>query len=88
MFDILKKLYDEATSEYIRGRIREIAQYEFNRIFHADGSLTEEEIRLGTQQGKIAAIREYRSRTGLGLKEAKDAVEDYFLRKGLKFLQR
>jgi hypothetical protein len=47
--------------------------------------LTPSEERLGIEQGKIACIKAHRSRTNYGLKESKDAVEAYFLRKGLNF---
>jgi len=48
-------------------------------------AVTKTEESLGINQGKIAAIKEYRSRTGLGLKESKEAVEEHFTRKGLTF---
>lgn len=85
MITELHSLYNRATSNYVRERIREIALYEFNRMFTIDGTLTTEEIRLGEKEGKISAIREYRSRTGKGLKEAKDTVENYFAKYGFQF---
>lgn len=47
--------------------------------------LTAYEIDLGVKQGKVAAIKEYRSRTCSSLLEAKNAVENYFSRNGLRF---
>lgn len=85
MLDELKNLYAKATSEYVRSRIREIAQYEFNLMFHPDNNLTMEEVRLGREHGKISAIKEYRGRTGAGLREAKDVVENYFIKYNLTF---
>lgn len=37
----------------------------------------EEQAKAREQYGKIQAIKLYRERTGMGLKEAKDAVEDW-----------
>jgi len=39
--------------------------------------LTPKEINLINQGNKILAIRNYRERTGIGLKEAKQAIEAY-----------
>ena len=47
--------------------------------------LTGLEIRLGEDRGKIAAIKEYRNRTGSSLLDSKNAVEAYFSRHFLNF---
>lgn len=46
----------------------------------ADPNLNEKEIALVRDNKKIAAIREYRVRTGIGLYDAKDAVEGWMLK--------
>lgn len=43
----------------------------------ADPGLTDEVRRLVDEGKKIHAIKEYRTATGAGLREAKDAVEEY-----------
>lgn len=57
---------------------REFAFAEARRL--ADPNLNEEEIALVRDDKKIGAIKEYRQRTGLGLREAKDAVEGWMLK--------
>jgi ribosomal protein L7/L12 len=52
-----------------------------------DKNLTAGEIRIGKEKGKIPSIKAYRERTGVGLKEAKDFVEDYFTKYNLEFGQ-
>jgi large subunit ribosomal protein L7/L12 len=47
------------------------------------GDLDDEVASLVQQGRKIEAIRVYRKRTGVGLKEAKDAVEDLAARRGI-----
>lgn len=47
--------------------------------------LTPEEVRAGQFEGKIACIKLHRSRTQCGLKESKDAVENYFARNRIDF---
>ncbi len=47
--------------------------------------ITDLEIALGRQNGKIAAIKEVRTRLGYGLKDAKDFVEAEFKRLGYNF---
>lgn len=46
---------------------------------------TQEEIDLGINAGKIPAIKKYRERTHGGLAEAKQTLEAYFDKHGLKF---
>ena len=46
-------------------------------IEYTDPALSEEVRRLAVAVGKIQAIKLHREQTGLGLKEAKDAVEAY-----------
>lgn len=82
----LHNLYIKSDSNYVRDRLREIAQYEFNRMFQPDSTLTVEEVSLGKKEGKISAIREYRSRTGKSLIESKNMVENYFSKYGFQFL--
>jgi ribosomal protein L7/L12 len=48
-----------------------------------DGDLEDEVVSLLEQGRKIEAIKRYRERTGVGLKEAKDAVERMAERRGL-----
>ena len=45
----------------------------------------ENEVTLGTKNGKIPAIKAYRERTGVGLVEAKQIMEAYFDKKGYTF---
>lgn len=47
--------------------------------------MTQDEIDAGVKNGRLAAIRLYRDRTGLGLKESKDHVEAHFNKFGYKF---
>ena len=47
--------------------------------------LTRQEIESGRNDGKIPCIKLVRERCGLGLKEAKDLVEDEFIRLGYSF---
>lgn len=54
-------------------------------IFGSLEELTDYEIDLGVKQGKVAAIKEYRSRTSASLLDSKNAVENYFSRNGLRF---
>lgn len=49
--------------------------------------LTAEEIDAGKYQGKIPCIKLHRGRTGMGLKESKDAVEEYFHKNGWIFYE-
>jgi ribosomal protein L7/L12 len=63
----------------------DLAKSEFDKMFSQSGELTRQEIDLGLTQGKIAAIKEHRARTRMGLKESKDIVEEYFLKNGLRF---
>lgn len=53
----------------------------------ADKHITAGEISIGQERGKIPCIKSYRERTGAGLKEAKDMVEDYFTKYNLSFGQ-
>lgn len=41
-------------------------------------NLTEQEVREGRRNGKIACIKMHRNRTGLSLKESKDICEAHF----------
>jgi len=43
------------------------------------------EITLGREEGKLAAIKAYRIRTGHSLKDSKNAIETYFQNWGLRF---
>lgn len=43
------------------------------------------EIGIGLDRGKLDAIKEYKTRTGLSLIDAKRSVEQYFEQKGLQF---
>ncbi len=47
--------------------------------------VTAQELLIATREGKIQAIKVYRDRTGRGLKDSKDAVEDAMLLLGLDF---
>ena len=47
--------------------------------------LTPQEVDEGQYKGKIACIKMHRNRTGMGLKDSKDAVEAYFNKLGLYF---
>lgn len=49
------------------------------------GYMTEGEVVIGKNQGKIAAIRAVRERTLLGLRESKELVEDVFITHGFQF---
>jgi ribosomal protein L7/L12 len=46
---------------------------------------TLDEVECGTSRGRIPTIKMYRQRTGAGLKEAKDAIEDHFRNNNLTF---
>jgi ribosomal protein L7/L12 len=52
-----------------------------------DKNLTNAEVGLGTSKGKIPCVQAYRERTGGGLKESKEFVEDYFTKHNLNFGQ-
>ena len=62
---------------------RDVAERLCEQVLHGRG-LTSLEITLGTNEGKISAIKEYRTRTGTSLSETKTAVEDYF-KQNMKF---
>lgn len=47
--------------------------------------LTNQEISLGVNIGKIAAIKAYKERTYKSLTDSKFAVEEYFKNAGLRF---
>jgi hypothetical protein len=49
---------------------------------------TVEELRMAMYQGKIEAIKAYRIRTGRGLKESKDQIENDMHELGLLFYTR
>lgn len=72
-----------------RGPVRRLAKdlmlVLINELLHEGDTLSYAEVYIGQHEGKIAAIREYRTRTGAGLKEAKDAVENHFAKNDLKF---
>jgi len=48
-------------------------------------ALTIEEVRVGLNSGKIPAIKLFRERVGVGLKDSKEAVEKFFAAAGLTF---
>ena len=57
--------------------IREYSQA-LEREYSLDPMIpTEEEVQLARNGKKIEAIKSHRSRTGMGLKESKDAIEKY-----------
>lgn len=84
----LARLYVNSTDRVFQNLIRDAATHTFNLIFSEVGTLTPEEVEAGQKEGKIAAIRAIRDRTQLGLKEAKEMVENYFIKHGLKFYLR
>lgn len=47
----------------------------------AEGDLPKEVVRLADAGEKIPAIKLYRAKTGAGLAEAKEAIEDYLRRR-------
>ena len=53
-----------------------------NMIDHPELDLTPNEVQILADEGKIACIKAYRRRTGLGLQESKDQVELQAKRKG------
>ena len=69
----------------ILGAIRDTAGPAPEPVPSSSSDPTLSEILRGKNGGKIDAIKEYRARTGLGLKEAKDAIEGAFNRLGLQF---
>ena len=50
-----------------------------------DGVLTPQEVEAGRRHGKIQAIKALRDRTGMSLKDSKEAVEEYFKANGHTF---
>ena len=50
-------------------------------------ALTDHEIVMGTDKGKIHAVKSYKLRSGYSLVESKQRVEKYFADNGLKFWQ-
>jgi len=71
-------------------KVREVATHFFALVLgeagaYPNGALNATEVESGISQGKIHAIKMFRERTGVGLKEAKEAVEKYFDDNHLKF---
>lgn len=87
MLDEMAKEYAETNSVTYRAHLRKAASCIFEYLFDTTnvGQLTETEIIAGVRDGKIPAIRLYRERTGLGLKDSKDHVEHYFTVNNLQF---
>lgn len=82
--ELIVELMEVEKDEGCLSLLRDVAERLCERVLHGRG-LTSLEITLGTNEGKISAIKEYRTRTGTSLSEAKTAVEDYFKQNGLKF---
>jgi ribosomal protein L7/L12 len=81
--------YDNATDKIVKKHLA-LALRRAMILYTQEGvgnkySPNTEEIRLGRYESKIAAIKAYRTRTGTGLLDAKNAIEDYFKTKGFTF---
>lgn len=50
-----------------------------------DDTLTDEELRVGQEDGKLKCVKLFKDRTGRSLMESKVAVEKYFEENGYKF---
>lgn len=48
-------------------------------------ALTQEEIEIGTTQGKLEVVKAFKNRTGCSLIEAKNTVESFFTQNNLTF---
>ena len=87
VYDLLNS-YQQAKDKIIRNNLGIalrravellIAESEDNRL------VTDEEILTGLNTSKVAAVKMYRTRTGVNLKEAKEAIESHFDKNGLEF---
>lgn len=82
-------LFDEAKtagdSEVARTVGNMIASHLGIATYHRDAEVTASELRIAKCHGKIEAIKAYRDRTKLGLKESKDNIEAAMSSLGLQF---
>lgn len=80
-------------NEYLNGQQFAAARYlmdvleSLTKSPPSNSTLTDEEVRLLATEGIIACIKAVRSRTGYGLKESKDLVENFAALRGLKRIE-
>ena len=76
------KLLEKAELSVLDEYIRKINNQENGPL---DGELTDNEVWIGENNGKVSCIREYRNRTEKGIGESKQDVENYFRNRNLTF---
>ena len=89
----MKKATSMLTNDSTKGIEKELCRFFMSHVNEFAGLvdienkeiLTDFEINLGMDKGKLYCIREYRARTGKTLMDSKQFVEDYFIKNNLLF---
>lgn len=76
----------EAKTEQLKNKLKETL---YNFVLDSkrvnDNTLTNEELRIGQENGKLECVKLFKERTGRTLMDAKRTVEEYFSVNGYKF---
>jgi ribosomal protein L7/L12 len=83
--NMLIDLYPEIDNPRARIKIKEVILLLLDDLLDSENRLTQQEINIAQNQGKIACIKMLRARLNLNLQEAKDFVENEATRLGFTF---
>jgi ribosomal protein L7/L12 len=85
ILSLLVQVFVKATNAAFKAKVRNLIIDVLDEDIVTPEKLTLDEVSIGSMSGRVAAIKAYKTRTGCGLKQAKDTVEGYFREHGLEF---